>query len=196
MTLCASGQGNWCLVPERSPGLSGGKFYQLRGRYGTRPRHLWEVKLHMTTTKWVAIFIGILLAVSMVSLGVAGTSSQSLTPAATTVKIQSVTYWLNSVKHGLNLADPQITMQNTTDVLILQGKGLYNGPKGTNAMMFILDSDSQFVRAQEIPVGKVTTMQSDEPFLFTTPGDYSMQVGIRSPNFTKEDVVTVIIHVI
>lgn len=150
----------------------------------------------MTTTKWVAIFIGILLAVSMVSLGVAGTSSQSLTPAATTVKIQSVTYWLNSVKHGLNLADPQITMQNTTDVLILQGKGLYNGPKGTNAMMFILDSDSQFVRAQEIPVGKVTTMQSDEPFLFTTPGDYSMQVGIRSPNFTKEDVVTVIIHVI
>jgi|GEM_PF-3180140 len=100
---------------------------------------------------WTIMLIVLISTVCIVSLGAAavnssfsaanpltgGIKSFSQSPAtATTCKINHVYYWLNGVKHEVNLASPYIYVDGSTWSFIrFQVKAYYNGPSGTTGFV-------------------------------------------------------------
>ncbi len=121
--------------------------------------------------------------------------AELLSPQATSVSIQSVTYWINSTKHTLNLDNPVIDL-GTSQVLMIRGRGIYKGPQGTNGFMYIYDYNKPgYVITREIGRNTATGLESPVPFVYTVPDTYFIGVGLDSPGFAKHTQVTIRVQV-
>ena len=149
----------------------------------------------MNKRSFVMILISIVLIIGSVSLTVAVTPSpvllssdshlmaNQLAAAGTNVKILSVTYWHNGVKHKLDLLNPTITHDHSVNVITLSVKARYDGPTGTTGQLFIGTIGApNYEEHYKLMKPGVTTVLTC-PNSWSPAADTTIAIGVAGPDF-------------
>ncbi len=143
--------------------------------------------------------IGVMLAVGLVTIAVASTSNQQVSPQAQTAKIKSVTYIISQGSpQVVDISNPYIDVPYGYPIFFTV-KGECTGPTSQKGLLYIYDyASGQYKNAVSITPGKLSKVTTNPPYFWhpTDIGIHTIQIGCFSPDGSHQTFFVLSVNVI
>jgi hypothetical protein len=142
------------------------------------------------------VLIGVMLAVGLVGIAVASTSTNGQVSPQVQTRLRSVTCTVGrGSSQVVDLYNPTINVPYDNAVFFTV-KAECTGPTSQKGNLYMYNLDSfQYQNAILVTPGKLSTLKTNPPYIWHSTGTHSIEIGIASPDGHLQEI-TLLVNVV